>query len=114
MRPRRQGATLARLEVHHVVADPVDGAPAVMLAHALHPLTAASRVELLLRRLAAADAGRPEEDDRVADALLAEAAMRLHVLRHDAKRPCVSALQKLLAHVSQRLRVHRGPLYHLL
>ena len=38
MRLRRQGAALARLEVHHVVADPGHVAPAVVFQHALAAL----------------------------------------------------------------------------
>src|SRR5947209_20386220 len=50
--------------------------------------------QLLLRRVQAGEASRPEKDHRVLDALFAEATERLRIFGKDAQRAPVRAMQE--------------------
>jgi hypothetical protein len=59
----------------------------------------AQRRQRPLRAFAAVDSRRPEEDHRVLDLLLLEAAERLEVLGQNANGTCVTAFEKRLVQV---------------
>src|SRR5262249_23281458 len=111
--PRReQPRELARLLV---VARPLDrlaAASQLFLVGAVRVLDAprAQTLERAFGPLAAADARRAEEDDRVLDFLLPESAQRLQVLGQDPDRSRLRALQKLLVQIRERLLRHEGNL----
>ncbi len=68
-------------------------------------------LECPLGALAAVNARRAEEDDRVLDVLLAEAAQRLEVLGNDANRAGLLALEEIAHQVRQRLTRHASTVY---
>ena len=105
----QQARQLARVLV---VARPLDAPCATSAARAsivLVGVAHAARLQRLQRALgplAAVDARRPEEHDRVLDLLVLEAAQRLEVLGQDADRPRLVALEKLRVQVRERLLRH--------
>src|SRR5215467_10590484 len=62
----------------------------------------------------AVDAGGSKEDHRVLNLLFFEAAKRLEILRKDADRPRLDALEKLRIKICQRLMGHIPALYQML
>ena len=66
-----------------------------------------------LRRVAAVDAGRSEEHDRVLNLLIREAAERFEIFGQDANRPRIGAFEELPVLVCERLLRHITPLYQL-
>ena len=104
--PRGEGAgELARLLV---VARPLDGL-AGLLQFDLETVVGGAdtagpqRLERPLGALAAVDARRSEEDDRVLNLLVPEPPQRLEVLGENSNRPCFVALEKLRVQIRQRL-----------
>ena len=71
------------------------------------------RAQRPLGALAAVDAGRSEEHDRVLNLLIREAAERFEIFRQDANRPRIGALEELPVLVCERLLRHITPLYQL-
>src|SRR5262249_26272005 len=112
-RPRRQHPReLARFLV---VARPLERLAAlpqlalivlVGVAHAARP----QRLQRALRAFAAVDARRSEEDDGVLNLLILEAPQRLEVLRQDADRPGLGALEELQVQIRHQLLRHNGNL----
>ena len=82
----------------------------VGVVHAARP----QRAQRPLGALAAVDAGRSEEHDRVLNLLILEAAQRLEILGEDANRPRLGAFEELRVQVRQRLLRHITPLYQML
>ena len=65
------------------------------------------QLELAVRYIQRAKAGRAEEDDGVANALAAEAGERLGIFGHDADQAAIRTVQKGRVLVSERGRFQR-------